>query len=813
MSKSRYFFAAVNVAEKVYAFGGDIDFHGGSVPSVEVYDTTSSRGWSNLPRMPCPRENFTAVAVDSIIYLLGGYYKNASGIIECWDTAYDVTSQTWSSLSSRSYSRQFRQGHAAAAIGRDIYVVGGYCNKYLDSMHVYNVDSKMWTDYLPPMPTPRNNCAAVAIGFKIVVIGGTNIANRCLNTVEAYDIISQKWTTLPSMNYGRIGCTATTIIDANNILVVGGSEGAICEVFDFKSNSWAILENNDIHISSNRYFSAASSIGHGKALVMGGTGPCGGQTAEIMTVSSTPTVLETGTVIEEGQQQQLPILRNESERNENKLLYIDAANYTRQFFPPWETPWNLKTAQKKVRRLCAALKNRGYTIVAFIDDTNVTEEAIIKWRTRRERDVTKKTRGVPQGALRLVGDMFRNCGVEVRYSAEADNDDTLAYYAHVDSAMILSADRDFLRYRGTSFRIFKSYELPSKKKKITLNQQDSKCKSSHRDILHSAPRTTPDMDTFKCRTSRKYMRGSPSPVTELGNLHVHLRPLRAALYFHFNIDFAVEEEFPVHVNDSCSWDKMHVVADESYSDLLKSPLKAVEKFEMMQQSKPTNVSDEDWGKHRFALRAIVAEICSSYSGSTLLETLQPLLDDMTQKTNETNANEVTKQKKRRTKRKQSRGLITHYRAWRDLQKTEETNTEKRDKYVLLFPDMAKSTTRKSVSDWEIVLKKDLQLEPESPTSKLDDMNKLNEMTKQKKNELKGKQKKSKTTTHYLAWRKLQKTEETKMEKRERYVRLFPDMAKSITRKTISEWESVLNKNLSLELEPLTTDNTYKSNGA
>ena len=135
------------------------------------------------------------------MYLLGGYYATSSGfigfdsrMIECWDVAYDVTSQTWSNLSNSSSSHQFRHGHAAAVIGQDIYVIKVYRSGNVDYMHLYNVDTKTLKDDLPSTPTPRNNRGTVAIRVKIAVS-----ANRCfLQIVEAYayDTFSQKWTTL-----------------------------------------------------------------------------------------------------------------------------------------------------------------------------------------------------------------------------------------------------------------------------------------------------------------------------------------------------------------------------------------------------------------------------------------------------------------------------------------------------------------------------------------------------------------------------------------------------------------------------------------
>ncbi len=50
-----------------------------------------------------------------------------------------------------------------------------------------------------------------------------------------------------------------------------------------------------------------------------------------------------------------------------------------------------------------------------------------------------------QGMNVLMAEVFVRSGVEVRFSYEADNDDTLAAHAQLDGAEILSSDSDFFR--------------------------------------------------------------------------------------------------------------------------------------------------------------------------------------------------------------------------------------------------------------------------------------------------------------------------------------------------------------------------------
>jgi len=133
------------------------------------------------------------------------------------------------------------------------------------------------------------------------------------------------------------------------------------------------------------------------------------------------------------------------------------------------------------------------------------------------------------------------------------------------------------------------------------------------------------------------------------------------------------EEFPVRAGKECVWEKQVVHPDDAYAELLLSPAQAVSTFE---QERPNDASQQDWHKHQFALRCIVAEICCTASGSTLLETLEPLLSDI-------KAPPPLKHKKKEQNKAKS-----HYREWRAEQKAGETKHEERERYLKLYLERA-----------------------------------------------------------------------------------------------------------------------------
>ncbi len=58
------------------------------------------------------------------------------------------------------------------------------------------------------MPTKRAGTCAVAVGNKIVAMGGVAVDQKPLDVVEAYDISSKKWETKESLKEHLLGLSA-----------------------------------------------------------------------------------------------------------------------------------------------------------------------------------------------------------------------------------------------------------------------------------------------------------------------------------------------------------------------------------------------------------------------------------------------------------------------------------------------------------------------------------------------------------------------------------------------------------------------------
>lgn len=108
-----------------------------------------------------------------------------------------------------------RDGCAAAAIGNDIYVVGGYDGRTrLNTVEVYNVKTRQWKS-ITPMGVRRDGCCCDVVADRLFVFGGYD-GRSWLNTVECYDPSTQSWRKIAPMPTKRSYC-ACVAIDATNM--------------------------------------------------------------------------------------------------------------------------------------------------------------------------------------------------------------------------------------------------------------------------------------------------------------------------------------------------------------------------------------------------------------------------------------------------------------------------------------------------------------------------------------------------------------------------------------------------------------------
>jgi N-acetylneuraminic acid mutarotase len=182
-----YWSAAAN--GKFYLFGGspvrtaDRTFLPGRVLE---YDPSTDK-WTSKKQMPRPTEHMAVTEYQGKIYLFGGAGPENPGeagpsnyqFNYSWE--YDPANDSWKSLAPMPTRRN---GAAAVAVGGKIYVIGGSglapgaqnpsspaALRVLDTNEAYDPATNTW-ETRGAMPTPRHHVAIGAVGGKIYVIGG-----------------------------------------------------------------------------------------------------------------------------------------------------------------------------------------------------------------------------------------------------------------------------------------------------------------------------------------------------------------------------------------------------------------------------------------------------------------------------------------------------------------------------------------------------------------------------------------------------------------------------------------------------------------
>jgi N-acetylneuraminic acid mutarotase len=174
-----------NVNGRFVTYGGLSDFN--ALGQFYSYDPKADT-WVKLPAHPLPIHHTAAVGIGNRFYLFGGLRKPANGervwmpVNECW--AFDFDTMKWAALAPMP---TVRGALAAVAVGNRVHVIGGstlpdyakarqgftpaFGGEQAATHEIYDVQSNQWTS-ARPMLTGRNHHGIGHINGKIYVVGG-----------------------------------------------------------------------------------------------------------------------------------------------------------------------------------------------------------------------------------------------------------------------------------------------------------------------------------------------------------------------------------------------------------------------------------------------------------------------------------------------------------------------------------------------------------------------------------------------------------------------------------------------------------------
>lgn len=240
MLDARQEIAVVALRDRMIVIGGFGEL-GAAVPAVEAYHPATD-AWERLAPLPAAVHHPAAAVLDGRLFVVGGYadrlppWRAQNTVYE-----YDAARNSWA---TRAPLLIARGGHAAAAVGGRIHVVGGAHGDALSEHEAYDPAADRWTR-LASMPIARDHLAAVAFQGRLWAIGGrSSFLGDQYAHVDIYDASTNHWHTGPPLPEGRGGLAAAVFED--RIFVFGGESPlrifSATEMYEAAGNRWIAKE-------------------------------------------------------------------------------------------------------------------------------------------------------------------------------------------------------------------------------------------------------------------------------------------------------------------------------------------------------------------------------------------------------------------------------------------------------------------------------------------------------------------------------------------------------------------------------------------
>ncbi len=264
MPAARYGPAAVGMNGMIYVFSGTDIVNGQSPiyqtivydPNTNVWSTTvpvtsatTAAGTAGAALAPIPtgRWGFDVVVVDGLIYAIGGAVQSAAGINTYYSTVevYDPVLNTWATKAAMPTPRW---GMTVSVVNGLIYAIGGWGGwPELAMVEIYDPAANTWSTTVPataattaagtagaalaPMPTARDDFGFAVVNGLIYAIGGDintfddyARTSCCTTVVEAYDPVTNAWTTKAPMPTIRDDFDAS-MVDGVIYAIAGSRDG------------------------------------------------------------------------------------------------------------------------------------------------------------------------------------------------------------------------------------------------------------------------------------------------------------------------------------------------------------------------------------------------------------------------------------------------------------------------------------------------------------------------------------------------------------------------------------------------------------
>ena len=229
--------ASTELGGRLWLFGG-IGGDGNASSGTAAYDRAINT-WTPGPDLPAALHHASAVTYKGEAVVIGGFVPGDELTSEQSKRVYALRGGSWEQLPSLNHPRA---AAAAAVVGDKIVVVGGQADgKLVRQTEVF--DGESWTE-AAEIPTPREHLGAASDGRYLYAVGGRDLsAAKNLPTLERYDPADDSWTPLDDMPE-KVGNVGAAYVDG--LVIAVGGEGVTepfdtVQAFDVKSERWSQL--------------------------------------------------------------------------------------------------------------------------------------------------------------------------------------------------------------------------------------------------------------------------------------------------------------------------------------------------------------------------------------------------------------------------------------------------------------------------------------------------------------------------------------------------------------------------------------------
>jgi len=201
--------------------------------------------WSTAGNIITGRNQHTTTLLnDGSLLIVGGKSSNSSDQTTVGSERYNP--ETGNSILTSPNIHNRKEHRSTKLLDGRVLVTGGEYFFYnpsknseiTNSVEIYNPEEDSWTE-LAPMRVGRSSHSAILLADgNVLIIGGTNSGQK-LTSCELYDVSSNTWTDVDSLNYASGWGGSAVLLNNGKVLLVGGVGSGICQLYDPSTNEWS----------------------------------------------------------------------------------------------------------------------------------------------------------------------------------------------------------------------------------------------------------------------------------------------------------------------------------------------------------------------------------------------------------------------------------------------------------------------------------------------------------------------------------------------------------------------------------------------